>query len=219
MARTKDHAKAVTLRQQGKSYSQIKDMLGVGKGTLSAWLKGYPLSEQRLRELRDWNEQRIEKFRETMRRKRDERLSLAYKEQKKEIFPLSKKEIMIAGLFLYWGEGSKTSTSQLIMSNTDPAVIKFFIAWATKTLGVPLSKFRVRLQLYDDMNIKREHDYWSKTLNLPKDQFRNPYIKKTTQDSINYKRSFGHGTCDIKIGDARLYEKVLMSIKAISERY
>lgn len=219
MARTKDREKAIALRKQGKSYNQIKKILGVGKSTLSSWLSDYPLSRERLRELRDWNEQRIEKFCATMKRKRDKRLALICKKQKGRIFPLTQKELFVAGLFLYWGEGSKTSTSQLIISNTDPSMIRFFIRWANKILGVPLSKFRIRLQLYNDMEIKKEIQYWSKELDLPKSQFRNPYIKKTAKSKINYKGSFGHGTCDVKVGDARLYERVLMSIRALSNKY
>ena len=71
MARFRDHAKALILRKQGKSYSQIKTILKVSKSTLSLWLRDYPLSRQRIRELRDWSEQRIEKCRETKRKKKD----------------------------------------------------------------------------------------------------------------------------------------------------
>jgi len=89
------------LRKQGKSYSQIKKILKVSKSTLSLWLRNYPLSKQIIRELRDWNEQRIEKFRNTMRKKREERLKEVYKSQKKIISPLNKREFFLAGLFLY----------------------------------------------------------------------------------------------------------------------
>ena len=70
MAKPKLRDKAIKLRKQGKSYSQIKQEVDVSKGTLSRWLQDYPLSEKRLRELRDHNPKRIEKFRKTMREKR-----------------------------------------------------------------------------------------------------------------------------------------------------
>ena len=51
MARFKDHEKALALRKQEISYSQIKKILGVSKSTLSDWLHKFPLSEEKIREL------------------------------------------------------------------------------------------------------------------------------------------------------------------------
>ncbi|MCX6713082.1 MAG: helix-turn-helix domain containing protein, partial [Candidatus Vogelbacteria bacterium] len=69
MARILVKQKAVKLRLEGKSYSEIKNLLGISKSTLSGWLEDYPLSKERIKELRDWNPRRIENFRNTMRNK------------------------------------------------------------------------------------------------------------------------------------------------------
>ena len=148
MARYKDREKALVLRKEGKSYSQIKKILKVSKSTLSVWLKDYPLSKQRIRELRDHNEQRIEKFRETMRKKKEERLRGFFEEQKRLIFPFTKRELFLLGLFLYWGEGSKNQSNSLYISNTDPSIINFFIFWVAEVLKVPRTKIKVQLHLY-----------------------------------------------------------------------
>ncbi|MFA5230028.1 MAG: helix-turn-helix domain-containing protein [Candidatus Paceibacterota bacterium] len=101
MAKLKDHKNALVLRKAGKSYSQIKRLLGVSKSTLSAWLKDYQLSRQDLDRLVYKNEVRIEKYRQTMQNKRTDRLQKIYSEQKNIISTLSNREIFIAGLFLY----------------------------------------------------------------------------------------------------------------------
>ncbi len=101
MARLRDREKALALRKKEMSYSQIKKILGVSKGTLSGWLREYPLSKERISELRDKNEKRIERFRETMKRKREKRQKETYSTQKKNILPLSNREIFLAGLILY----------------------------------------------------------------------------------------------------------------------
>lgn len=219
MARLREREKAINLRKEGMSYSQIRKLLKVSKSTLSLWLRDYPLSKERIRELRDWNEERIEKCRETKRKKKEKRLNDFYQQEKRIIFPLNKRELYLAGLFLYCGEGKKSQPAILSVSNTDPSIIKFFIVWLTKSLGVSKRKLRVNLQLYNDMNIKREVIFWSKTLKIPPSQFNHPYIKKTSSARINHKGGFGHGTCNISIGNARLSEKVLMAIKAISDKY
>ncbi len=219
MARLKDREKALALRKKGMSYSQIKKALNVSKGTLSTWLRKYPLSAERINELRGKNEKRIERFRETMKQKREKRQKEIYAVQKKFILPLNNREIFLAGLILYWGEGTKAQRNSLIVSNSDPSVIKFFIYWLTKTLSVPRSNIKICLHLYRDMEVDKEIKYWSDILVIPRKQFNRPYIKKTSLRRINHKGSFGHGTCQARVNNTQLTEKVLMSIKAISNRY
>lgn len=219
MARFKDREKALELRKQEMSYSQIKKILKVSKSTLSLWLRDYPLSKERIRELRDCNEQRIERFRETMRKKKEKRLKNFYQQEKRFIFPINKRELYLSGLLLYWGEGSKSQLTMLSISNTDPSIVKFFIFWLHKCLGVPKKKLTVNLHLYNDMNINKEIKYWSEALEIPLKQFTKPYIKKSSSKRINHKGAFGHGTCQARVCNARLSEKTLMGIKAIADRY
>lgn len=219
MARLKDREKALSLRKQGMSYGQIKKILKISKSTLSLWLRGHPLSKQKIRELRDWNEQKIEKYRETMRQKRETRLDQFYKEQKSLLFPFSKRELFLTGLFLYWGEGSKSHLTDISLSNNNSSIIRFFINWLVKSLLVPESNLKIQLHLYNDMDINKELGFWSRILNIPLAQFYNPYIKKTSSVRINHKGGFGHGTCNVRIGDVRLTEKIQMAIRAITNKY
>jgi transposase len=64
--------KAIKMRQGGMSYTQIKNVVNVSKGTLSVWLKDYPLSDERLKELRDNSPIRIEKYRNTRLKQREQ---------------------------------------------------------------------------------------------------------------------------------------------------
>ncbi len=216
MARKQDRAKAVALRQQGMSYSQIKEKLGVGKGTLSGWLYNMPLSDERIKELRDHNPIRIEKFRNTMRAKREAKNKIVYQNVAKRIGRISQREFLIAGLFLYWAEGSKTKPFSIGLTNTNPNMLILFIRWL-KFFNVPPSRLRVHLHLYSDMDIKKQINFWSKTLDLPISQFRKPYIKKTTLSSITYKGGFGQGTCSVVLEDGRICAQVMMGMQYIQD--
>jgi len=218
MARFKDREGAIKLRFQGKSYSQIKNILGVGKSTLSYWLRDYPLSEKRIRELRDKNPIRIERYRATMAKKKKKRLDELYLKEKKNLLPLTNRDLFIAGLFLYWGEGEKTKETQLALSNTNPAVIKFFIRWLTECLSVSLNQIKIKVHLYSDMSVKKEVDFWSRELSIPKEQFRKPYVKKSSRESITYKTRFNHGTCNAIVGGARLAEKIFADLRIIEDK-
>jgi len=209
--------RALTLRKQNKSYSQIKHELGVPKSTLSYWLRNYPLTKARIKELRGNNEARIERFRQTMHKKRQSRLDLIYSTEKNKILPLTKKELHIAGLALYWGEGSKADLYKVALSNTDPLVLSFFIYWLKSIYKIKTGQLRVALQLYSDMERNDEIKFWSKKLKVPTKQFIKPYIKITKSDRINHKGSFGHGTCVVMIYSVELKEKIMMQLKSLSE--
>ena len=215
MAKRKDKQKAIIMRQKGMSYSQIKDELNVSKSTLSSWLHGMPLSEKRIKELRDNNPIRIERYRNTMRAKKEARLNEVYKKVSKDINKFSKRDLFLAGLFLYWGEGTKASNCSVVLTNTNPAMLKFFIKWL-KLFDIKNKDLKVKLHLYSDMNVKKSLNFWSKELKIPINQFRKSYIKKTNLKSITYKNGFGKGTCCVMFEGRDLWEYIIMGLKYIS---
>jgi DNA-binding transcriptional MerR regulator len=217
MARHKDRELALKLRRNGLSYSDIKTRLNVSKSTLSLWLRDLPLTRERINELRSNSPRRIERYRETMRLKKETRLSAVFKKAQKDIGSLSKREIFIAGLFLYWGEGGKTKPYTISLTNTDPNMIRFYMLWL-KELGVPLSKIKVCLHLYSDMDIHKATQFWSDILHIPKTQFRTPHIKKVDSSKVFY-RGYGQGTCNIILDNRDMSEYVLQALSYIRESY
>lgn len=104
--------------------------------------------------------------------------------------------MFLCGLFLYWGEGGKTKDYSVSISNTDPAVLLFFIRWV-RLLGVPKEKLKVHIHVYADMNVMEELNYWVDLLDLSIAAFRKPYVKKSNREGLTYKQRFIHGTCNI----------------------
>jgi hypothetical protein len=219
MAKYELKQKVLELRKQGKSYNQIKQELKVSKGSLSLWLKDFPLSKERMKQLRDFSEIRIEKYSRTMQAKRDARFREFYNHEKARHLPLSKKEFFIAGLFLYWGEGMKNVKYPLGLYNTNPQLIKFGLLWYKNSLNIPLDKIKVYLHLYSDMNINEEINFWSKELRMPLSRFAKPQIKKSEKTAIKYKGTFGHGTCGLLVNDVRLKERIMAALGAIADYY
>lgn len=211
----------IKLRLEGYTYGQIRRSLGVSKSTLSDWLKHLPLTPEQFEKLKInrslSKDISREKFRITYKNKRLTRLRLVLDAQVKSLIPLSNKELFIAGLFLYWGEGAKKHGSVSI-SNTDPRVVKFSLYWITNILKIKKEKVTVLLHLYKDMDIEESIHFWSEILDINQEQFRKPYIKKSNREDLTYK-SFGHGTCRLHVGNVEASEKIAMSIKAISDYY
>jgi hypothetical protein len=217
MARYKDRERAIKLRHTGMSYSAIKEKLGVSKSTLSLWLREFPLTREQINELRAHSPKRIERYRNTMREKRRKREEQMFASVSKKIGKLSARELFIAGFFLYWAEGGKTKPYNITLSNTDPNMLRFYLAWVYGQ-GVPIEKVKIRLQLYEDMDIEKEIRFWMKELGLKSVHFKKPYVKKTKLIDLSQK-GFGHGTCNISIDDRDISEYVLQGLKYISSKY
>jgi len=222
MSRILDREKAVVLRKQGKTYSEIRREVGVAKSTLSEWLKNLSLTEEQFVSLKNSRASSkqiaIEKTRNVKQRKREVRLKILYAAERRNWNSLNERELLLAGLFLYWGEGNKSLRGSLSLNNNDPKVLQFTLNWLLYGLGVPKEKIKVCLHLYNDMSVEEEIDYWSRLLDLPKVHFIRPYIKESKRMEITHK-GFGHGTCGLIVNDVRLKEKVIMAIAAISDSF
>ena len=222
MSRIKDRQKAIYLRKQGKTYSEIRGELKISKSTLSDWLSKLPLNSEQINNLEKSRKNNkflgIEKIRITKQRKREARIKIIYEKQKDYWGKLSKRELEIAGLFLYWGEGNKRLNGSVSLNNTDPKVMKFTLYWILNGLQVSKEKIKVDLHLYSDMKIEEEISFWSKELELPLSHFRKPYIKKSKRIDIDQK-GFGHGTCTLVVNDVHLKERIMMGIKSIADFY
>lgn len=215
--------KALELRLSGFSYGMIRKKLGVAKGTLSYWLKDNPLSEERILELRrlGWQKGEVsrERFRKTMRARReilDQEIHDKYLEKFRK---LNQNSYLTAGLMLYLAEGSKTDNCRIIVANTDPRVLRFFIHWLADFLDIPKEKLKIWLHLYDNMDIKKEEEFWQKELKLDKKQLFKPYISKVKKSSFSYKESHRHGTCSIYFGNVVKKRELMMAVKALLDCY
>ncbi len=215
MSRIEDREKALALRLKGHSYSQIKEELGIAKSTLHYWLVDYPLSEDRIRELRDTSAQRIERFRENFRQKKLVRREEVRSQAEKDIGNITEREFLIAGFFLYWAEGMKVDRKTVMLTNTDPAMLKLFIKWLG-LFGIKKDKLKARLHIYSDMQVDKQIQFWADELDLPTSTFRNTYIKQSDSNKRrNYKGRFGFGTCAVWIHSRDLYEKIMMTIDVL----
>lgn len=218
MAKLKERREAIKLRREGKSYSEIKQQIKVSKSSLSLWLRNIPLTKKQLLRIEAKREKTIEKYRETMRLKRRKKLRGYYNNQFKKWIPLSEREIYIAGLFLYSGEGDKTKRSTVSLANTDPSVIRFTLLWIMKSLKISPEKIKIQLQLYSDMDVKKETSFWKRELKNKNLKFLKPYIKKTKRVDVDHK-GFGHGTCTMFVHNTLLKENVMMALEAIYDNY
>jgi transcriptional regulator with XRE-family HTH domain len=214
MAKLQEHDEAIKLRKRGLSYSEIAKKLHVSRSTLSLWLKDMPLSYEQIQLLRGKSPRRIEKFRETMRKKKQAEEDRVFADIKSRFSTLSKRERILAGLYLYWGEGTKSAPCTVAITNTDPDVLKFFLKWLNE-FSIKNNQVSVVLHLYKDMDYDKERIFWSTYLNVPESCFKKPHIKQSKLSGLSYKNGFGHGTCSVRYFKKDLYLFIRAGLRMI----
>jgi hypothetical protein len=215
----KDRKKAFKLRKQGKSYSEIKQFLGVPKSTLADWFSKTEWSTK----LRETLSQKAKKGNivrlQELNAIRGERLAKIYQkarnEAQKEFKKLKFYPLFIAGVAIYWGEGDKTSKYHLKIANTDPGMIKLFVKFLYKVCGVPKEKIRAHLLLYPDLNPDNCKDYWIQQSGLSNDNF----TKSTVIQGKHKTRRVQYGVCNIGVNSTYLKEKMSIWLDSIAKEF
>jgi len=202
----KEKLKAIKLRKLGKSYGEILKKINVSKGTLSVWLRDIQLTpEQKEKLYITLRRKNAYKGAKVQQEKRIKRTKQIITEAKKEIKYLLKTPLFLAGLMLYWAEGTKRG-EQINFSNSDPRMIKFMMLWFRKICKVPEEKFRVKLYIHILHCRKDIEKYWSQLTNIPLTQFQKTQIKPT---SLRHRRHpLYNGTCAIRISNKDLFRKI-----------
>lgn len=215
---------AIELRLTHKlGYKAIAEQVKVSKSTLSRWLEDLPLSEERILELRReaWSigEVKRERFRQTMRAKRDERDLQTYLRQKKKLARISEQSMFIAGLMLYAAEGDKKAKADIAFTNTDPVLVLFFVRWIVRFLGFPKERLRIQLHLYENMDIRAEERFWLRELGLSRKQLWQSQVRTLRPKSFSYRDTSRHGTCKLYVGSVPKKAEVKLSIRAFFDTY
>ncbi|MEK7501633.1 MAG: hypothetical protein AAB629_01785 [Patescibacteria group bacterium] len=191
MAKENLKQKAIELRKIGKTYSEIMQEVPVVKSTISLWLKEIGLSvpqKQRITEKRRVAQRRGADAKRNIRiAKQTDLMTKAYH----EIGPLSKRELWLMGIALYWAEGAKEKEerpgSRASFSNSDPRMIAIFIKWLKECAKVPDEDISADLYIHESHKEKVKEIFakWGSILKQPPSFFRHVYLKK---NKINTKR-------------------------------
>lgn len=225
MARYKERIKARQLRREkGMSIKEIAKRVGVSKGTVSLWCRDIELAkkqQERLYErmvLLGYKGRQQGAFKN--KKQKQERIRRYEKEGVKTLGRLTKRDMLIAGVGLYWGEGAKTQLGRFVFSNSDPEMILFLKRFLVDMLGVKEKDlvFRVLINEIHKPRINTVLRFWRSLLNLPAEQFRSPTFIKVKPKKVyeNYDRYYGTLKVSV-LKSSGLQYRVLGLIKALKK--
>ncbi len=182
----KEKRAAIKLREQGLSYSQIKEKVKVSKGTLSRWCRNIILSPSQLEKLRKRKITGSERGRLIGAKVNQKRRIKQEKDLMgrgiKEVGKVNKRDRFIAGIALYMADGSKAGSS-VEFTNSDPKMIKFMTNWFREFCQVDTKQLRGSLWIHDNLNVKKAKFFWGKITGIHQDQFHKSYITKNKKNS------------------------------------
>ncbi len=207
--------KAITLRKQGKTYSEIGAIIPkVSKSTLSYWLSTLELSDKQKQKLSQNINKKLIKARErsTMAQKIKRKAYFLEIENKNDhLVNFLDKDIRAAKLVLsalHLGEGGKNRQGSMQLGNSDPGIIRLFLRLMRTCYDIDESKFRCTILCRADQDIKKLENFWLLTTGINKKQFYKTRIDARTIGRPSRKLDY-KGVCVINYFSASVYYDLL----------
>lgn len=182
MAKINEKEKAVSLRKKGLSYSEILKEVSVAKSTLSLWLKDVGLNKGQKQRI---TQKRLDAAIRGGIAKRNQRLTNTreiIEKASQEIGKISKRELWLIGVILYWAEGAKQKphliSQRVAFTNSDPMVIRIFLKWLYEIVGVTVNDVTVAIYIHETGDEIKAKKYWSEITNIPVYKFQKTVFKK-----------------------------------------
>lgn len=200
----REKIKAIELRKEGLSYERILQLVGVSKGTLSQWLKDIPLTDKQVVSLKGRAKSRYAGAKANQTRAKSKKEQI-FEAARKEAQQLVGKPLFVAGLMLYWAEGTKNGAT-VAFTNSDPAMVRLMMRWFREICCVPEKKFRILVFIHSLLINDDWQQKWIEVTGVPLSQFNRPHVKPTI--TKHRKNKLYEGTCVIKINDVALLAKI-----------
>lgn len=195
------------LRKNGMSIKKIAKALNVSPGSVTRWTRDIQLTAEQVRTLyqRTGAHQAAQVNKEKARKAREE-YQKEGRIKAKELDP-----IHMSGCMLYWAEGNK-DRCRLGFSNSDVAMIKFFLRFLRERFYVSDDDIIIRINCYTNNNLLLSdiENYWLVELGLPKKCLKRSIVNAVSKSSKRKRNTLPYGTCCLR---------VLKSVKIIQHIY
>lgn len=162
---------ARSLRNGGYSYSEIQKFVSVPKATLSYWFKDIKLNEAQSKRLKEKRAEAAKRGAEARSKRVAETIAEIQSNSAKELGAISKRELWLMGVMLYWRNYNKTDVKKGVhFSSTDPYLIRLFLKWLKEIGQLDRSEiaFDVFARTKEPGKIVR---YWAEETGFPQESF------------------------------------------------
>lgn len=186
---------AVELRKKGFSYSEIQEKIKTPKSTVSFWLKDIKLTDHQTQKLKDKRSKIARKNFENRTLKIEKQIEETKNSSAKDIGNISKRELWLMGVTLYWLRRNKNDFRNGVMfTSSNPELIKLFLKWLKEIGGITNEEIKFDLflkksKIMSEELLKKAINFWSNAIGYPKEKFlRHVYFQKSDGNSNGFLR-------------------------------
>jgi len=202
-------------RSEGLPIKEIARQIGVSISSVSTWVRDIELTAEQHLALRARNpayNRQLSGWREAAARHRANRVAA---QESGRALARSGGRFHLAGCMLYWAEGSK-GRNQLRFSNSDPEMIRFFVAFLKEYFQLDDRDIRITCHLFAD-HIERQREierFWLNAAGLPEESLRrsvvNVYSRYSKRKRVN---KLPYGTCRVVVSRTWLTQSIFGAIQ------
>ncbi len=191
---------ARNLRKKGLSIRTIASKIGVSGSAVSNWCKDIELTSSQLTELRSPFYKGRREYQERVQNATALKIKTLKEEGKKEIGDVTKRELFLIGISLYWSEGFKKD-SQVGFANSDPKMINLFLKWLYVCFNYEPKDIisRVTANVSHKERINEIEQYWSNKISIPIEQFHKPFYQSFKWKRVYKNPNQYYGVLRIKV--------------------
>ncbi|MFA5830508.1 MAG: hypothetical protein WC878_01625 [Candidatus Paceibacterota bacterium] len=146
------------------------------------------------------------------RRNRSEAISnLNITKYKKHPFLIKKtlstedEKLKLAGIMLYWGEGTKNGNT-VAFSNSNPEMIVVFLRFLRVVCGISDDRLKALLHIYQDHDDDELKSFWVKKTGIPEKNFYKSFVHGVKTGT--YKQNSKYGTISLRYSDKKLLHTI-----------
>jgi transcriptional regulator with XRE-family HTH domain len=202
----REREQARALRAQAWTLADIAARLGVSKSSVSLWVRDVDVSPRPRRSARSLGPNRLE------RAKLAEIAGLRDAGQKR-IGRLDDRDLLIAGVALYAGEGAKND-GRVGFANTNPQMLHLFCLWLRRFFEPDEKRLRVTVYLHEGLNLQAAETYWADVTGIPLSQFNKPYRATVRPETL---RTAKHpkGCATVTYSCSRTHRAIMGLVEAL----
>jgi transcriptional regulator with XRE-family HTH domain len=179
-----EQARARELRAESWTLAEIAAELGVSKSSVSLWVRDVPFVP------RPRNRGAPTQRPHPLAVAKAAEVAALTEAGLERIGTLSDRDLLIAGVALYAGEGSKTDGA-VQFANSDPRMIELFLRFLRSHFVIDEARLRVRLYLHQGLDLARAQAFWVGLTGIPAEQFGKPYRAVPDSSVRNSKHPMG----------------------------
>jgi len=219
MAKNTERKAARKLRQKGMAIKKIAGALSVSPGSVHRWCRDIEITDEQAREIsagvRTAQQEGLRKANQRHREKAAKRASEKRQEGRALVGALTERDLLMLGLGLYFGDGSKRQPCSVGLSNMEPVAHRLFIKWLG-CCGVDTAPLRITLHIAPGHNIERAKKWWEDQLGLP---VHHTVVKQSPTGGKRTQRTEYHGVLSVMLHQTASHHLIMgMLSQALTEK-